>query len=331
MSKYFLILSLFCSSFCKAQAHSNGNEMEHKETNPLFCDIEKGVCAPAGAGGIDLSEAVAEEKPVKLVYFTDPICSFCWGIEPQLRKLKLEYGRYVDIEYHMGGLLPSWDGFNGGGISKPADVAHHWDEVSAYIDMPVDGNVWLEDPLPSSYPPSIAFKAAQMQDEEKAIVFLRRLREMVFLEKKNITRWEHIAAAAHDAELDTARLQEDIKGKAIQLFEADLQIAKQAGVRGFPTIHLVNDKKEKVVLSGYKPYKELSAAVLKLHPAAEKNTATLKPEDIFGRYRTLTTKEYAVIADLTKEKAEEVLQALAKQGKVVQHAGRNGSLWKWTG
>lgn len=328
MKKWQQILIIGLIGICPAQAQ-HGPGMEDKEMNALLCDIESGICLPANAAGEDVTTATADEKPVKLLYFTDPICSFCWGIEPQLRKLKLEYGAYVDIEYHMGGLLPSWEGFNGGGISKPADVAHHWDEVSAYIDMPVDGNVWLEDPLSSSYPPSIAFKAAQMQDEEKAIVFLRRLREMVFLEKKNISKWEHIAVAARDAGLDTAKLQEDVKDRAVKVFEADMELAKQAGVRGFPTIHVVNGKNEKVALSGYKPYKELSAAVLKLHPEAVKDARPLTPERIFGKYGTLTTKEYAVIADLGKEQAEEALKGLAKQNKVTEQTGRNGSLWIW--
>lgn len=112
-----------------------------------------------------------------------------------MRKLKLEYGDQLEVIYKMGSLLPDWS-YNSGGISKPSDVAHHWDEVSIYYDMPIDGDVWLEDPLPSSYPPSIACKAAQMQNEDKAILFLREIREMVFLEKKNITKWEHIALAA---------------------------------------------------------------------------------------------------------------------------------------
>lgn len=107
----------------------------------------------------------------------------CWAIEPQLRKLKLEYGNQIEVVYNMGGLLPDWS-YNAGGISKPSDVAHHWDEVSVYYDMPIDGDVWLEDPLSSSYPPSIAFKAAQLQDYEKAISLLREMREMVFLQKK---------------------------------------------------------------------------------------------------------------------------------------------------
>ena len=58
--------------------------------------------------------------------------------------------------------------------------------------MILDGDVWLEGPLYSSYLPLIAFKAAQLQDSDKAITFLRRLKELVFLEKKNITRWEII-------------------------------------------------------------------------------------------------------------------------------------------
>lgn len=85
----------------------------------------------------------------------------------------------------MGGLLPSFDNnYNSGGITKPADVAVHWDHASDYYQMPIDGNVWLEDPLSSSYPASIAFKAAQLQDEEKAVAFLRVMREMLFLQKK---------------------------------------------------------------------------------------------------------------------------------------------------
>ncbi|MEO5648659.1 MAG: DsbA family protein, partial [Ginsengibacter sp.] len=168
----------------------------NKETlgsNPLICDIETGMCE-IGDAGMDTtshSNMQSTKKSVKLIYYTDPICSSCWGIEPQLRKLKLEYGNAIEIDYRMGGLLPDWS-YNSGGIGKPSDVATHWDEVSVHYDMPIDGDVWLEDPLDSSYPPSIAFKAAQMQDKEKAILFLREIREMVFLQKKNIEKWQHL-------------------------------------------------------------------------------------------------------------------------------------------
>ena len=170
------------SSGCKSQF--NKKTMSKLNENPLLCDVETGMCKMPDStvtSAIQMNSTI--NKPIKVIYFTDPICSSCWGIEPQLRKLKLEYGEILGIEYRMGGLLPDWN-YNSGGISKPSDVAHHWDEVSVYYDMPIDGDVWLEDPLDSSYPPSIAFKAAEMQDKQKAVLFLREIREMVFLQKK---------------------------------------------------------------------------------------------------------------------------------------------------
>jgi predicted DsbA family dithiol-disulfide isomerase len=204
---YLILITLFtiCNASCQSQTK---NKMENN--NPLMCDPDSGICeTPTNkTSSTDSNSVKANKKPVKIIYYTDPICSSCWGIEPQLRKLKLEYGDNIEIEYRMGGLLPNWS-YNSGGISKPSDVAHHWDEVSVYYDMPIDGNIWLEDPLSSSYPPSIAFKAAQMQDYEKSILFLREIREMVFLQKKNITKWEHLELAAKKVGLDIAKFKTD--------------------------------------------------------------------------------------------------------------------------
>ncbi len=185
MKIFFLFLFIFgviAIQYCFAQKRKTMEQQQ--QINPLLCDPETGVCAvPGTASAVWNNTIKAVQKPIRLIYFTDPICSSCWGIEPQLRKLKLEYGQDIAIEYRMGGLLPDWS-YNSGGISKPSDVARHWDEVSQHYDMPIDGDVWLEDPLSSSYPPSIAFIAATLQDKEKAVRFLRRIREMVFLEKK---------------------------------------------------------------------------------------------------------------------------------------------------
>lgn len=188
--------------------HAQTNNKMKDTLNPLLCDPAEGICEIPDSSTTTDFDTSATIKTIKLVYFTDPICSSCWGIEPQLRKLKLEYGQHIEIEYRMGGLLPDWS-YNNGGISKPSDVAHHWDEVSLYYDMPIDGDVWLEDPLSSSYPPSIAFKAAQLQSEEKALLFMRAIREMVFLKKKNIAKWESLEQAAISVGLNAQQLETD--------------------------------------------------------------------------------------------------------------------------
>ncbi|OPC30185.1 dithiol-disulfide isomerase [Elizabethkingia miricola] len=301
--------------------------MENTNINPLLCNPETGVCEIPGTeinNNYQLDSN--EDKPLQLVYFTDPICSSCWGIEPQLRKLKLEYGSILNIEYHMGGLLPDWS-YNSGGISKPSDVAHHWDEVSLYYDMPIDGDVWLEDPLNSSYPPSIAFKAAEMQDKDKAVDFLRTLRELVFLKKKNIAKWEYIAMTAEEAGLDVVKLKTDFEGSAQKLFEADLKLARDYGVRGFPTIFIQNKLGERETIYGTKPYSFFETAILNLNSDVTKEQYNKNREDLFSKYNSLTAREFSELSGISRNESEKQLNELTDIGVLEKLTTKNGSLW----
>ncbi len=325
--KLRIILALVWLSYNSYQAQTTKtmkDEKKKKISNPLLCNPENGSCELPDTS-IN-SSITPQQKQVKLIYFTDPICSSCWGIEPQLRKLKLEYGNYMDIEYRMGGLLPDWS-YNSGGISKPSDVAHHWDEVSAYYDMPIDGDVWIEDPLHSSYPPSIAFKAAQLQDDLKAIAFLRRIREMVFLEKKNITKWEYLSIAANQVGLDTLKLKTDFQTQAPLLFQKDLELAKNYGVRGFPTLFFIDSLTNQQMVYGYKGYKSFEDALLKSYPKATKINYDTTWSHLFKKYPTLTTKEFSELSGTTKANSESLLQKLVEEGHLSKLSSKNGVLW----
>lgn len=316
-----LILSLSINS-CGAQ---NKNTMNN---NPLMCDPDSGICEIPTAnfdGMIAVNPTV--NKPVTIIYFTDPICSSCWGIEPQLRKLKLEYGDALAIDYRMGGLLKDWS-YNSGGISKPSDVAHHWDEVSAYYKMPIDGDVWLTDPLNSSYPPSIAFKAAQMQDKVKAVKFMRILREMVFLEKKNITKWEHISAAADKTGLDVALLKKNFENDAEALFREDLALAAKMGVRGFPSVFISNANGGQEFVYGFKPYEVYESAISKLFPILKKNEYDKTWQFLFSKYPTLTTREFAELKNVSISESEIALENLVEKKELTKFMTKNGPLWK---
>lgn len=324
-----VMIMLLTATLANCQGQINNAKKMTNETsknNPLLCDPVEGIC--------EIPDSTTEkemlikhiEKPVKIVYFTDPICSSCWGIEPQLRKLKLEYGASIEIEYHMGGLLPDWS-YNSGGISKPSDVAHHWDEVSVYYDMPIDGDVWLEDPLPSSYPPSIAFQAAQIQDNEKAIRFLREIREMVFLQKKNIAKWEHLETAAIKTGLNAEQLKKDFDDKAKILFEEDLKLAKSYGVRGFPTIFFFDRLGNKEMVYGSKPYALYETAILKLHPTAAKNEYSKSWEALFLKYRSLTAKEFSELSETPRAECDKQLDELTAKGHLEKLSTKNGAIW----
>ena len=301
--------------------------MKIDQSNPLLCDIESGSCEIPGSAETTADQGLAAgRQPLKIVYFTDPICSSCWGIEPQLRKMKMEYGDYIEIDYRMGGLLPDWS-YNSGGISKPSDVASHWDEVSLHYDMPIDGDVWLEDPLNSSYPSSIAFKAAQLQGLEKAVHFLRELREMVFLKKMNIAKWENIAVAAKKVDLDVEQLKSDFDGKANELFKEDLSLGSYLGVRGFPTMFFVDDQGNQEKVYGVKAYDIYESALLKHLPTAIKAEVNTNWEKLFAKYNSLTAREFSELSGTPRQEAEGILRGLVKTGKLEEFASKNGSLW----
>lgn len=291
----------------------------------MNCDTSTGICEIPQQF---TNNKAAATKPVKLLYFTDPICSSCWGIEPQLRKLNQEYGEYFDVEYRMGGLLKSWDEYGGSDVSGPETVAAHWEEAGAYYNMPIDGDVWMEDPLHSSYPASIGFKAAQLQGNKKAALFLRRIKEMVFVEKKNISRMEHLLQAAHDIELDTILFEQDYENRAKQLFEEDLMLKQQWGVRGFPTIFFIDEDDNRFKVYGSKAYPLYEQALLKLLPGEAVKAVAASYETIFESQPTATLQEFALFYDKSYAEAEKILTDLEQQNKLSRFNSKAGPIWK---
>lgn len=267
------------------------------------------------------------EKAIKIVYFTDPICSTCWIIQPLLRKLKLEYEEYFNMEYRMGGLLPTWEKFNRGGICRPTDAARHWEDVCEFYETPLDGDVWLEDPLTSSYPPSIAFKAAQMQDSDKAVLFLRRIKEMVFLEKKNIIKWDFIERSAFDVGLDSARLARDFEGKAREHFVEDLVRAREMGVSAFPTLYFSDSTNRQAMIKGYQPYEKFEEIIYRFVPNAIKTKIDPDPKNLFSHFNRMTEKEFSFLSDIPQSEAKIILNELFENGSVDKYESKNGEIY----
>lgn len=316
-------LILIASLYSQAQVRNKMKDMN----NPLLCNPESGICGIPQSNSVNKAKELATEKPVKIIYFTDPICSSCWGIEAQLRKLKLQYGSVFEIEYCMGGLLPDWS-YNSGGISKPSDVASHWEEMALYYDMPMDGDVWLKDPLASSYPPSIAFKAAQIQDEEKAHRFLRELKEMVFLHKKNIATWENIAVAAKSSGLQVEQLKTDMNGAAKTAFENDLRKSREAGVRGFPTFFFLAKSGKSEIVYGSKTFEEYEKALLKVLPDALQISYPTNWDYLFSKFPSMSTREFSELSGKSKTESETLLNELANKGLIKKFTYKTGVMWQ---
>ncbi|MFM7709826.1 MAG: FAD-dependent oxidoreductase [Ferruginibacter sp.] len=200
----------------------------------------------------------------ELLYFTDPICSTCWIMQPQLHSLFDQLADQVTLRYVMGGLLPHWQGFNRGGIRTPQDVYHHWSDVSKTSGIPINPTVWKTDPIQSSLPSSIAFKAAQRQGKQQAAVFINALQRRVFIEGKNIERSVHILETAEEARLHIPQFMHDIKRKAVRLLQQDLATTNRYMIQSLPGFVLQIDQNHHQLFPVDQSFEELLVQIQSL-------------------------------------------------------------------
>jgi predicted DsbA family dithiol-disulfide isomerase len=199
-------------------------------------------------------------KPVHIIYFSDPLCSYCWGSEPILTRLKRDRGSLFSIEYRMGGLMPDWTMFSDN-PEGPAIVGKHWPEASEKIGFKIDGAVWEIDPPSSSYPPSIAFRAAMLQGERRGLEFYFIMREMLFHKRVNIAKRENLFLAAEASGLNLRDFERDLVGKGKELFEDDLNLASNLEVDLFPTYIMSSLSGKNARLAGFISYEKLSLTI----------------------------------------------------------------------
>lgn len=223
-----------------------------------WCELETGLCV--------VSTDPAEPGPVvELLVVTDPACSACWAMEPAWRALLARYGDRVRVRHVLGGLLSSWDEFigdPGAGVYGPGDVAPHWDHVATTTGQPIDSSVWRSDPIPSTYPACQATVAARLLDPAKEAPYLRRLREAVFVEARNIARPEVLLEAADEVGLDRSAMKDSLRdGTAAREFSADLELVRALHAPAMPTV-VVRSADQQLRLVATQPYRRLEQVLL---------------------------------------------------------------------
>ncbi|WP_159882471.1 DsbA family protein [Paenibacillus puerhi] len=280
----------------------------------MVCDIKTGVCGEVGDESIEVIDFNQPQKKVDLYYVTDPICSHCWALEPELRRFEKQYGHYFTLQTVMGGLLKSWDGFAdvSNGIGSPADVAEHWREVGEHSRMPIDGSLWLSDPIQSSYPPSRVYKMIQRENEEMAKTFLRRAREAVFAFNRNIGEEKVLIDLVDQLGLDGAKIVKEAEGTAAQvLLEEDFALAGSLGVRGFPTVIMVNEEKQGVKIVGAKKLHTYVDALKQVLPGKTLQARQIPDlKQLLDQESLLFAKEIEVMYDLEATEVESFTQEM---------------------
>jgi len=289
--------------------------------NTMICDLETGVCGVAGDEKIEVVDFKQSQEKIELYYFTDPICSHCWALEPVLNKFMAQYGHYVNMHTVMGGLLKSWDGFADvkNGIAKASDVASHWKEVGEHSRIPIDGSLWIHNPIHSSYPASRVYKIIQQSSQELAHDFLRKAREAVFVWNQNIGEDQVLVDIVSRLNLDGEEIiKEAGSDLAKELLDEDFNQARKLGVRGFPTMIMMNAQNQAVKIVGARSLEDYLDGLRQVLLTTDEIQAKPVPaiSDLLESENRLFTKEIEVMYNIDKEDAHVLMRQELETGQV---------------
>lgn len=270
-----------------------------------------------------------ERKPIEIYIFIDPLCPECWALEPIMKKLMIEYGRYFSIRHVLSGRLASLN------ISKKRNyesIADFWEKTATKSGMSCDGSLWFENPVSSPFIASIAIKAAELQGRRIGIKFLRKIQEVLFLDKQNISDFEVLKNVGESVGLDVEEFITDIHSEpAAKAFQCDLKITAEMEVDQIPTLVFFNENAEDegIKITGFYPY-EVYVQIIEEILQEKPIKASPPPLESFLKYfKLVATKEIAVVYDMTNSQVEREMKKLLLKQKVEQIPVKYGVFWKY--
>lgn len=284
---------------------------------------------------------MTDTQQLEILAFTDPVCTWCWGSEPTLRKLQVWYGNQIRITPVMGGLVEDirnfYDQANhiGGDPEKTnQQIASHWLEASERHGMPVEINEFqlFSTDIVSTYPQNIAYKAVEMCNPELVARYLRRIRKASASEAKETGRREVLIELASDIGVNIAEFIRYLdNGDAQQAFHADLLTTRQYGVRGFPTFLFRWDDKE-IMLRGHQTYESIRAVMSSLsQDQLQPSRPDKKIESIIrfiADYGHVADIEISTVFELSAIEQNTIFHELMNHHQVRSVSAGNGRFWE---
>lgn len=269
------------------------------------------------------------KKPIEIYVFIDILCPECWALEPYIKKLTIEYGRFFTIRPIISSHLYPLDK---GQFDKPKNHHKIWEKTAQRTGMSFNSDFWLKHSIQSPWSVPLAIKAAELQGKRAGKSFLRQIQEHLFVDMKNVSKDDVLIDCAKDTNLDIEEFKNDLYSKsATKALQRDLKLLKEMDIDYVPAIVFFNQLANEpgVKVSGLYPY-DIYEQVLYEILQKEVIPAEKPPlEDFLAYYKVVACKDVAVVYDWTLAKAKREMKKLQLKQKVKEITAKHGSFWKY--
>ncbi len=193
----------------------------------------------------------------EIIAVLDPMCSWCWGFEPVLRRLRKSLPDHVKLSCLMGGLRQSGD--QPWNKEFRSYLRGHWSKVEEVSGQPF--NMSLLDKKQFDYntePSCRAVVALRQLDEGKVFDFVYALQEAFYLRGEDITQRKTIVSILSSFDVDIASFIDLFESDAIrEQTKADAYRARSMGANAFPSLVFIDEEGHLCVVKGYHSFEKL--------------------------------------------------------------------------
>jgi len=189
-----------------------------------------------------------------ILFFGDPMCSWCWGFSPDLQQIAdMAQGR---AQFHvvMGGLRPgtvdSWD------AAMRSYIRHHWQEVADKTGQPFNFERFDDENFVYDTEPACrAVVTVRSLDPGRVLALYEALQRGFYAENFDITDTQVLANLAQSVGVDRDRFVVLFQAPGQrQVVASDFLRTQSFGVQGFPSLLCSEDGQYGFLALGYRPF-----------------------------------------------------------------------------
>lgn len=198
----------------------------------------------------------------QLLYFADPMCSWCWGFAPVIKSLVERHQKTLPIQIFMGGLRPGTTK----AMTREAkdEIRDHWEHVHKKTGQEFNFDFFeREGFIYDTEPACRAVVTARSFHPGIALRLLERIHKAFYLEGRDTTDRDTLVALGGAEGIDVAAFAEKFDSKEAEMVtKIDFEIAKKVGVSCYPTL-LAGCEEEGfgLVASGYQPLEKIEGPI----------------------------------------------------------------------
>jgi len=207
----------------------------------------------------------SDTRQRQLIYFADPMCSWCWGFSPVIERIAEKFGNDLPIRVVMGGLragntVPMDQGMKN-------DIESHWHHVHERSKQPFDHAFFDRDGFVYDTGPACrALVAARRAQPGCELAFLKTLHEAFYKYGVDLTDGVELMQIATDFGFTTEQFSQAFEGdECSNELANDFSLVLNNGIRAFPAL-LGGSEADRfmAITHGYKSFENLEPSLNRL-------------------------------------------------------------------